>query len=461
MQSNSYRPERGYAKIIISPYFATLIAAQITAALFYAYKLPEYCLSIVYFAAACPWTFLKRKCPLKFTKRIWRIIAMQTIVLFLLCYFVGNAFFVASLPLITLLSLIVCLPIDNAIAKRYLKKASIKLEKSGVTVIAVTGSYGKTSVKDMLTSLLDDSVSPVGSCNTPLGIASFINKTDFYYVKYLVLEFGARQKGDILELCKLYKPSCGIITGVCAQHLSTFKTLDNVVSTKRELVEYLSEKGFCVLNDSDEIASGFVNSGNCRKILSHNGLSVNIEKVDFSGTALKVGYGKISRSVILPQVTEYVADTFALCLQTALNLKQSFTKTISRADDVKQTPHRMELIKTERGYILDDSYNGSVAGIESCVKTLSNFSCVKTVITQGLVECGKQRKQMNIQCGRLLGGACDVAIVLGKNSKFLASGLSETNCKTVFAKNLKRAVELAQPYIQGGILLFQNDLPDV
>ncbi|MCX4286280.1 MAG: hypothetical protein OSJ68_03145, partial [Clostridia bacterium] len=108
-----------------------------------------------------------------------------------------------------------------------------------------------------------------------------------------------------------------------------------------------------------------------------------------------------------------------------------------------------------------DSYNGSVAGIESCVKTLSNFSCVKTVITQGLVECGKQRKQMNIQCGRLLGGACDVAIVLGKNSKFLASGLSETNCKTVFAKNLKRAVELAQPYIQGGILLFQNDLPDV
>lgn len=447
--------------MFITPYFATLAVVQVAAALFYVYNLPEYALTITYFAAACPWTFVKRKCPLKFTKRIARMLAAEACVSFLLCYFVGNAFFAAALPVIALAAWAICLPIDSAVARWYLNKAQKKLDESNVTVIAITGSYGKTSVKDMLTSLLEDSVSPSGSCNTPLGIASFINKTDLYYVKYLILEFGARKKGDILELCRLFKPKYGIITGVCAQHLSTFKSLDNVIATKRELVEYLPENGVCVLNDNDETVAGFVNVGKCRKVMSHSNLAITVDKVDFSGSLLSVGFGKIVKKVTLPHITQYAAETFAICLQTALALKQSFTKTVAMSVNIKQTSHRMELIKTERCYIIDDGYNGSITGVRNCVKTLANFDCCKVVITQGLVECGRERSAMNVECGRLLGSACNAAIVLGKNAKNLACGLRETDCQIVFAKNLKQAVSLAQPYVNGGILLFQNDLPDV
>lgn len=436
-----------------------LAAAQIAAALFYAYALPEYSVTAVYALCACPYCFVKRKVPLKLTKRIWRIIAAQTVILFALCYFVGNAFFVAALPLITLVGWSVCLPIDNAVARGYLHRARKKLSESDVTVIAVTGSYGKTSVKDMLTALLDDSVSPQGSCNTPQGIAKFINSTDLYYVKYLILEFGARQKGDIAELCRLFKPVCGVVTGVCPQHLSTFKTFDNVLTAKRELVEYLPANGFCVLNAKDEYARSFAEYGVCRKVLSDENLSVTAEKVDFDGTTLAVSYGKTVKRVSIPQISSYSADTFAMCLQTALQLKQCFTKTVSRAIYVKQTPHRMDLSRGANCYILDDGYNGSIAGVTSCCNTLKLFGCDKVVITQGLVECGKRRAEMNETCGRILGQACGFAVVVGKNAKYLAKGLSDAGCRFVRAKNLKQAVALAQPYLNGGILLFQNDIP--
>lgn len=461
LQSYSYRPARGFYRVFITPYYLTLVAVQVAAVLFYAYGLPDYAVTIAYFVAACPWLFVKRKCPLKFTKRIARLLAAEAVVLFVLCYFVGNAFFAAALPVITLVAWVICLPIDNAVARHYLKKACRKLEESDVTVIAVTGSYGKTSVKDMLTAVLDDSVSPSGSCNTPLGIASFINKTDLYYVKYLILEFGAKRRGDIAELCRLFKPEYGVITGVCAQHLSTFKSLSNVIATKRELVEYLPKDGVCVLNDCDEAAKSFEGAGECRTVMSHANLAVKVDDVGFGGTSLSVGYGKIVKKVILPHITEYAPDTFAMCLQTALQVGQSFTKTVALSANIKQTAHRMELIKTERSYIIDDGYNGSIAGVRSCVRTLARFDCGKVVITQGLVECGRERRAMNVECGRLLGSACNAAVVLGKNAKYLAYGLRETDCQIIFAKNLKQAVNLAQPYINGGIVLFQNDLPDV
>ena len=462
LQSASYRPQRGYYKICFSFYYLSLLVAQLAATLFYAF-LPfyGYVNLAIYAAIAVFWSVFKRKCPLKITKRVIRMFVVQLVILDVLCVFVNLSFFVWLLPVITIVSYLICLPIDLLIAKYYVRRATAKLADSGVTVVAITGSYGKTSVKDMLAALLKDSLSPTGSCNTPLGIASFVNKSDLTGVKYLVLEFGARRRGDVAELCNLYKPKYGVITGVCAQHLSTFKTLDAVVATKRELVEHLPTDGFCVLNSEDGYASSFVESGVCEKFLSYDSLTLAVQKVSFDGTTLSVQSGSCTGEIKLPQISEYVKDTFAMCLQTALRLNQSFDETLELATYIKQTPHRMELIKGAGCYVLDDSYNGSTVGVESCCKTLRKFNCAKVVITQGLVECGKQRKEMNVQCGRLLGGVCDVAVVLGRNASYLAEGLGETSCTVLHAKDLKQAVELASGHVKGGILLFQNDLPDV
>ena len=461
LQQASYRPQRGYFKIYLTVYYLSLLAVQLSSALLYVYVDFYRYINLGLFALlAVGVSVVKRKCPLKLTKRIWRMFIAVAAILIPLCVFVESCFFVWLLPVLTLVAWAICLPIDAVVARHYVRRACDKLGKSNIAVIAVTGSYGKTSVKDMLSALVDGSISPTGSCNTPLGIAAYINKTDLSQAKYLVLEFGARRRGDIAELCELYKPKYGIVTGVCAQHLSTFKSLDNVIATKRELVEHLPKDGFCVLNSADEIATGFASVGDCVKYLSYDGLTVEVQSIDLHGTHLKVRFESENAKICLPQISDYVKDTFAMCLSMALKLNQSFTDTVGRVSQVKQTPHRMELISGANCHILDDSYNGSIVGVTSCMKTLKQFDVTKVVITQGLVECGKERKAMNVQCGKLLGSVCDVAVVLGRNAKELTEGLMTTPCKVFYAKNLKHAVSLATGYVNGGILLFQNDLPD-
>lgn len=462
LQGLSYRPQRGYYKLLLSPYFAVLALIQGAVLAVYFCDFPQYISTILYAVAAVVFAAIPRKSPLKFTKRILRMLVVELAISFVLCYFDVVMFAVIALPCVPLCALAVCLPIDIGVARHYLKKAQLKLAKSDVTVIAITGSYGKTTVKDMLAAILDDAVTPAGSCNTPLGIAGFINKTDLYYAKYLILEFGARRRGDIEELCKLYRPKFGIVTGVCPQHLSTFKTLDNVIATKRELVENLPSNGVCVLNSADELALSFVNAGVCQKTASCDDLSVKLDKITVDGSHLSVSYGKTTKQIVLPQITAHVVDSFAMCLKMCLTLKQSFTKTLALTSNVKQTPHRMEISKAANCYIIDDGYNASITGIRSATNTLSHFTQTKVVITQGLVECGKRRRELNVECGKMLGEACDVAVVLGANNKFLDEGLRQTKCKVIFAKKLKQAVELAQPYLSGesSLLWFQNDLPD-
>lgn len=458
LQAASYRPRRGYFKVLLSWYYVSIVVLQgVSIALiqYWYWQIPSYV------AIVSLWILLKRKSKLKVTKRVARMFAMQLIVSFLLFYYVGEVYFVALLPIVVLLSWLLCLPIDCIINRKYVISAQRKLDESGVKVIAITGSYGKTSVKDCLSTLLCDSITPQGSCNTPLGIAAFINKAHLTGKKYLILEFGARQRGDIKELCALYKPLYGIVTGVCAQHLSTFKTLDNIVATKRELVENIPCDGFCVLNAQDHQVVNYANIGACVKYLSSDNLTILRKEVNYNGSVAEVLHDGVSAFIQVPQVTEYYTSILAICIQTCIRLNQDLSTTMTNIVSLKQSKHRMEMSYNGQFYILDDSYNASIIGVESCANTLAKFDCVKVAISQGIVECGKQRREMNIKCGIFLGQVCNFVIVLGKNSKYLLEGLKQTECNVAQAKSLAEAVAIAREKVNGGILLFQNDLPDV
>lgn len=462
LQATGYRPQRGYIKLLISWYFLSLAVVEALAvALYLCAQYAIYYNFAIYVLLAVGCNLFKRKSPIKITKRVWRMLAVQFILLVLTCILLDAVFCVIFLPLFTLVSWAICLPIDLLVAQHYIAMAQSKLVASGVKVVAITGSYGKTSVKDMLAALLCDSIAPGGSCNTPLGIASFINTTDLSGFSYLVLEFGARRRGDIAQLCRLYKPTYGVVTGVCEQHLSTFHTLDNIIATKRELVENLPKNGFCVLNANDSYAVSFCETGCCPKYLSYDGLQIQLESINFEGSRFSVQIGSTGSKICLPQISEHTADTLAMCIQAVTCLGQNVDTTLARIVNVKQTPHRLQLMQGANCHILDDSYNGSTVGVASCCRTLAHFNCTKVVITQGLVECGCRRKQLNIECGQMLGNSCDVAVVLGRNAKYLSEGLQNTSCKVYLAKNLTEAVQIANKYVNGGILIFQNDLPDV
>ncbi len=460
LQSANYKPHRGYFKVFLTWYYLCLIVLQIG---FLVLKrlLPNYFCSILLCIFALLTLCVKRKCPLKITKRVLRIIIVEVVALFLLDFLLQLDYLVCLMPFITLFCFVICLPMDNFIAKKYLNKASTKLAQSNVKVIAVTGSYGKTSVKDMLHTLLCDSIAPSGSCNTPLGIAKFINGTNIDNYKYLILEFGARKIGDIAQLCGVYPPDFGVVTGVCPQHLATFKSFQNIVKTKGELPQSLPANGFCIFNGTDENIHLLQQFGSCKKIST---LDCNVQNVESSlnGTCFELLDEGMSYKVCLPQISNYVTDIFLMCYLVCKQCGQSTKQTVERCKFVKQIPHRMEISYNGRFFIIDDAYNGNVKGVQSCCDSVKKLSNYKVVITQGIVEGGKDQQQLNVKCGSALGQVFDVVIATGKYKKYILEGASRHNCKVLCAKNLKEATTLCVNYLQPNcILLFQNDLPDV
>lgn len=455
LQICSYMPQRGYFHCFFTPSYLILIFVAAFSAVWQLYIRIDAVLCSVYTLACIPFFFAQHKTQLKLTKRLWRMLVVDFALLFVGCMFYLHCWSL-FLPFTVVLSWLFCLPVDMLVSRYYLKKASCKLKQSSIKVIAITGSFGKTSTKSMLASLLCNSQSPQGSCNTPLGIASYINKTPLNK-EYLILEFGARKRGDIEKLCKLYPPQFGIITGVCEQHLATFGSIENIIAEKGRLAVNLPECGFCLLAKNCEV---FENTGKCEKI----SVRVSTENCVVSphGITFDAIFNGQRFPVHLPQITTYSAETFALCATMCDKLGQSTDVTLSNSCNAVQTPHRMEISHNGRFFIIDDSYNASEKGIEGCCETLALLKGRKIVVSQGIVECGKMRDVANVRCGKKLGDVCDVFVAVGKNSAKLLEGAGQSACTVLLQeKSLRHAVEAVSKYLQKDcFLLFQNDLPD-
>ena len=218
----------------------------------------------------CTW----RKSPTltKFTPRAVRLFCALALVFFFLSrllIFFGGIISIGGracsfgllflLPVLVLpasfAALILVKRVENIIAARFICKAKRKLdERQGLIRIGITGSYGKTSVKNMLAVLLGEGAyATPASYNTPMGICRAVNDMPAG-VKYFICEMGARRPGDIAELCGIVRPRVGVITGIAPQHMQTFKTLENVIAAKGELIENLPCDGIAVFNGYDEYA---------------------------------------------------------------------------------------------------------------------------------------------------------------------------------------------------------------
>ena len=144
-------------------------------------------------------------------------------------------------------------PVERQINRKYYNEAKqILAQMPGLTVIGITGSYGKTSTKHYLYRILCERYNVLmtpGSFNTPMGVIRTVREQMKPYHNVFICEMGAKQIGDIKEICDLVNPQIGIITAVGEQHLESFKSIENVQRTKFELVDALPASGFAVVNN--------------------------------------------------------------------------------------------------------------------------------------------------------------------------------------------------------------------
>lgn len=359
-------------------------------------------------------------------------------------------------------------PIDS-MAKNFLVfLANWKINKMpNLTVIGITGSYGKTTTKDALTHILTHKYKTLkteGNYNTLLGIAKTILNSLYKNHEIFVCEMAAYKLGDIKTIAELVKPKIGIITGIGPMHLERFGSLENILKTKMELIESLPENGTGFL--PKELESQFI------KYFHSSPPTGNFPKGDNNG----------NKNIITK--IEYFSSKEDLFVIIGKLFGISEKEVLGYLKTAPQTPHRQQIIKTSSNItIIDDTYNSNPIGFLSALEILKNTPAQrKILVTPGMIELGVKQFELNKNVATRAAQVADYIIIVGEtNKKALNKGVEEwlnladrTNSledsyadnkeynKRVFeVENLEMAKsKLSEITIPNSVILLENDLPD-
>lgn len=441
----------------------------------------------------------KHKKPLVFTPRVRRIYGVTALlsltpyvvsaILFgkpgdTVGYYSGPAFVLSVLLLITVVSYLFVIaavwllrPVEARINRRYREDAR-KILKSipSLKVIGITGSYGKTSTKHYLHTILSEQYETLmtpGSYNTPMGVIRTVREMMKPYTEIFICEMGAKQKGDIKEICDLVDPACGIITAVGPMHLETFGNIETVADTKFELADAIPADGFVVVNnDFDMIASRAVKNTECVRYAVSNpsGADYRAEDIEYSadGSRFTVVTPSGER---LPFSTRLVGEcnisNLLAAVIMALRLGMTVEKIRTGVSRIQQVEHRLSVKRSAGGVtVIDDAFNSNPVGSKMALEVLGRFTTGRRIcVSPGMIELGDRSEELNRELGGHMADNSDIVIIVNEvNRKSLTAGVldrgfDKKNLHVVADFNEAQQV-LSGILRQGDVVLYENDLPD-
>ncbi|ADU31580.1 UDP-N-acetylmuramoyl-tripeptide--D-alanyl-D-alanine ligase [Evansella cellulosilytica] len=368
------------------------------------------------------------------------------------------------------------LPIEKRINEYYFNDAKQRIKSAQhLKVIGITGSFGKTSVKHFMHAVLSAKFNVLmtpESFNTKLGVTRTIREKLKPYHEVFIAEMGAKQGGDVEEICELVDQQYGVLTAIGEQHLETFKSLDNIKKTKYEIIETLPDNGVGVLNKDDENIMSYAPYQK-RDVIYYGidapdvdirakDISYSSKGMDFT-VVLKNGETQTFRTKLLGKHNVYnILAAIAIGLQLGMKLSE-MVKPIRSLDAV---PHRLELKRSTGNItIIDDSFNSNPVGSKMAVDVLGSMEGYRMLVTPGMIELGEKEYELNKEWATYAANKCDYIILVGKKqTKPLQDGLKEANypeAQLYIAENLQDAIQQMHKVAkEKTIVLLENDLPD-
>ena len=425
---------------------------------------------------------------LVFTARVKRlyitaiILFLVLIVLYILFYnsVVGRIFttinFMLSFiaPILVYLCWVITCPVEKLFSNYYINDAKKILKKhNNLKVIGITGSYGKTTSKFILTRILSEKFNVVctpQSFNTPMGVVRTVRNDLKPQTQVFVCEMGAKNIGDIKEICDIANPDYGMITSVGPQHLETFKSIDNVYNTKFELANAVfTNSGKVFVNTNSEEINKRINKDEYVKYGIENGADFIAENISYGRNGsefdIKLGDEYVHLTTKLLGIHSIINIVGAVAVAYELGVSADEIK--FAVASLKPYEHRLELKHSIKGSLLiDDAYNANPEGCIEAVRVLGSFDGMKKVIiTPGLIELGDKEYEYNYNLGLEASKYCDIMIFVGQNrSKPMTDAAKSVNYpeeKIFVAKTFKEAMEIYSQYADNNsIVLLENDLPD-
>jgi UDP-N-acetylmuramoyl-tripeptide--D-alanyl-D-alanine ligase len=332
---------------------------------------------------------------------------------------------------------------------------------SGLKTIAITGSYGKTSTKEFLATILSRKFKILKTKehqNSEIGVANCILEDLKPSHQIFIAEVGAYNKGKVKEVCSMIKPKIGIVTGVNEQHLALFGSLNNLLSAEGggELVEALPNDGTLVVNgDNKYCLALYKKTAKPKKIYS---LSNKVIGADIWSDSVEVSRDSISFMAInksgemmhfgVKVLGKQNVQNLLGAILVAKELGMNFGEIAEACQSIQQKDAGMTLKTGKHGLdIIDSSYSSNSDGVFADLAYLSVFKGKKVIIMPCLIELGVKSAEIHEKIGKKIAEVCDLAIITSKD-KFeeikkgaIEAGMEEKNI--VFSDNPQNIYSMA------------------
>lgn len=370
------------------------------------------------------------------------------------------ALVVVLVPAVVDLTLALLAPVEENMGNRWVEKAALRLKDSGARVVAITGSYGKTTTKQYLHHLISPtlrSVASPASFNNRMGLARAINEGLLPGTDIFIAEMGTYSKGEIAELCRWIPPDVAAIVAVGPVHLERFKTEENIVVAKSEILEQARVGVISI--DHPLLADLARRQADSLEIKTVSGMgAVAVVSVDPATRRLSIDgefVGMVPDVVFATNLAAAVAIAVALSVEVDPSLFSS----------LPEAEHRQSEITSSAGLmIIDDTFNSNPAGADRALDRLASaaHSGKRVVVTPGMVELGPAQASANEDFARKAAKVADQLIVVGRtNRAALLRGSDNGSASVSVAANRDEAVEWVRANLSAGdAVLYENDLPD-
>lgn len=413
--------------------------------------------AIYFYFAALPALFVWQKRldrPLVLTWRVRRfLILLVFLTLFqnFLCT-INNSCEVYGVFMPLLVATAGSMMIEKFLFLAYMKEAKRKLDRmKELRIVALTGSYGKTSMKNFLYEILSSYTKAYmtpRSVNTLGGIVKDINADLPEDTEVYIVEAGARQKGDIYQIAQLLNHHIAVVGRIGPAHIEYFKSLENIARTKLELIQSSRlEKAFVHVSATDE---------------EH-------EKVEFFGEEVKdltstldglkftLDLGGKDVSFETSVLGSFQAMNIAAAVKVATYMGMPIEKIQEAVKGLKPVEHRLQRIDAGGKIILDDGFNGNLDGIKEGISLCAQHDGRKVIVTPGLVESSEE---LNIELIEEINKVFDIVIVTGALNAELFDKHLRVDKKVILSDKSKLTETLAQLTASGDVILFANDAPN-
>ncbi|MDX4039735.1 UDP-N-acetylmuramoyl-tripeptide--D-alanyl-D-alanine ligase [Aliarcobacter skirrowii] len=408
-------------------YFAPILILYLIALYFWAKKLDR---SLVY------------------TKRVQRFFIILTIILIFGYFFASKIYFLFAIFLTILLSNLT----EKLMFNFYKKIAKRRLNSiKDLKIVAITASYGKTSIKNFLYHILKNHFNTYKtprSVNTIAGLVLDVNMDLPSNTQIYIAEAGARVKGDIKTIANFLEPQICVVGTIGEQHIEYFKSLENIQNTKKELLS------------SKRLEKAFVHkSADAKESLNIDIFPKNLEILDSSLDGIRFSFeiNDKKEEFFAPILGSFNAINLSAVILVANYLKIDIKSIKDSLKTLPQVEHRLQKIEANGKVIIDDSFNGNFEGMIEAFNLCKTYSGRKVIITPGLVE---STIEANKKIALKIDEVFDFVILTGSlNIEVLSQNIDKNKIFILKDKSQMQNI-LASSTKSGDLILFANDAPN-